>query len=381
MQSELTIHDYIDQLFIDKNTLLLTAQHLGIYDVNEQSTISQIVDYLDWNSLQDMVFNTHPGDAVTNLTPQDWDYYQQSNVPNGSNWEYINYYKALPTDITVIEGSYGLSYACANLMVETMPRIHIDAVTTTSKTLAYFYSGTANTKNIDVSFIKCTDITDLSHMFYKCTALENIIWGNAPFFDNAINLSYMFADTRSLKQIVLPANLKQVTDLSYLCEDSAVELLDLSLCDLSNVTSIDHLFHNARIVKDPTHPEVQYKIKIKASFPNPISGKYAFYISSYSYSHIYLDLSEMYVTSFSATTNIFYEMFYLDVMDIRNWDVTSIGIPISEWRKVLLINWNDRKIIVRDQTQKQWFITQGINQDTVNLQVMTVEEWEAHNNG
>ena len=89
----------------------------------------------------------------------------------------------------------------------------------------------------------------------------------------------------------------------------------------------------------------------------------------------------MYVTSFSDTTNIFYEMFYLDVMDIRNWDVTSIGIPISEWRKVLLTGWNDRKIIVRDQTQKQWFITQGINQDTVNLQVMTVEEWEAHNNG
>ena len=381
MQSELTIHDYIDQLFIDKNTLLLTAQHLGIYDVNEQSTISQIVDYLDWNYLQDVVFNTHPGDAVTDLTPQDWDYYQQSNVPIAGNWEYINYYKALPTDITVIEGSYGLSYACANLMVETMPRIHIDAVTTTSKTLAYFYSGAANTKNIDVSFIKCTDITDLSHMFYKCTALENIIWGNAPFFDNAINLSYMFADTYSLKQIVLPANLKQVTDLSHLCEHSAVELLDLSLCDLSNVTSIDYLFYNVRIVNDHAHPEVQYKIKIKANFPNPISGNYAFNFSNYSHTHIYLDLSEMYVTSFSDTTNIFYDMYYLDVMDIRNWDVTSIGIPISEWRKVLLTGWNDRKIIVRDQTQKQWFITQGINQDTVNLQVMTVEEWEAHNNG
>lgn len=380
MQSELTIHDYIDQLFIDKNTLLLTAQHLGIYDVNEQSTISQIVDHLDWNYLQDIVFNTHPGDAVTNLTPQDWDYYQQSYVPNGSNWEYINYYKALPTDITVIEGSYGLSYACANLMVETMPRIHIDAVTTTSKTLAYFYSGAINTKNIDVSFIKCTDITDLSYMFYKCTALENIIWGNAPFFDNATNLSYMFADTRSLKQIVLPANLKQVTDLSHLCEYSSVELLDLSLCDLSNVTSIDDLFHGARIVKDPAHPEAQYKIKIKASFPNPISGRYAFNLSE-SYRHTYLDLSEMYVTSFSNATNIFNSVYYLDVMDIRNWDVTSIGIPISEWKNVLLVSWNNRKIIVRDQTQKQWFITQGIDEYTVNKQVMTVEEWEAHNNG
>lgn len=380
MQSELTIHDYIDQLFIDKNTLLLTAQHLGIYDVNEQSTISQIVDHLDWNYLQDIVFNTHPGDAVTNLTPQDWDYYQQSYVPNGSNWEYINYYKALPTDITVIEGSYGLSYTCANLMVEIMPRIHIDAVTTTSKTLAYFYSGAINTKNIDVSFIKCTDITDLSYMFYKCTALENIIWGNAPFFDNATNLSYMFADTRSLKQIVLPANLKQVTDLSHLCEYSVVELLDLSLCDLSNVTSIDDLFHGARIAKDPTHPEAQYKIKIKASFPNPISGRYAFNLSE-SYRHTYLDLSEMYVTSFSNATNIFNSVFYLDVMDIRNWDVTSIGIPISEWKNVLLVSWNDRKIIVRDQTQKQWFITQGIDEYTVNKQVMTVEEWEAHNNG
>ena len=380
MQSELTIHDYIDQLFIDKNTLLLTAQHLGIYDVNEQSTISQIVDYLDWNYLQDVVFNTHPGDAVTDLTPQDWNYYQQSNVTIDGNWEYINYYKALPTDITVIEGSYGLSYACANLMVETMPRIHIDAVTTTSKTLAYFYSGAANTKNIDVSFIKCTDITDLSHMFYKCTALENIIWGNAPFFDNATNLSYMFADTRSLKQIVLPANLKQVTNLSHLCEYSAVELLDLSLCDLSNVTSIDSLFDGARIVKDPTHPEVQYKIKIKASFPNPISGRRAFRFGD-SYTHTYLDLSEMYVTSFSNTTNIFTGLYNLDVMDIRNWDVTSIGIPISEWKNVLLVSWDNRKIIVRDQTQKQWFITQGINQDTVNKQVMTVEEWEAHNNG
>ena len=380
MQSELTIHDYIDQLFIDKNTLLLTAQHLGIYDVNEQSTISQIVDYLDWNYLQDVVFNTHPGDAVTDLTPQDWNYYQQSNVTIDGNWEYINYYKALPTDITVIEGSYGLSYACANLMVETMPRIHIDAVTTTSKTLAYFYSGAANTKNIDVSFIKCTDITDLSHMFYKCTALENIIWGNAPFFDNATNLSYMFADTRSLKQIVLPANLKQVTNLSHLCEYSAVELLDLSLCDLSNVTSIDSLFDGARIVKDPTHPEVQYKIKIKASFPNPISGRRAFRFGD-SYTHTYLDLSEMYVTSLSKTTKIFTGLYNLDVMDIRNWDVTSIGIPISEWKNVLLVSWDNRKIIVRDQTQKQWFITQGINQDTVNKQVMTVEEWEAHNNG
>ena len=89
----------------------------------------------------------------------------------------------------------------------------------------------------------------------------------------------------------------------------------------------------------------------------------------------------MYVTSFSNTTNIFYGMFYLDVMDIRNWDVTSIGIPISEWKNVLLTGRNDRKIIVRDQTQKQWFITQGINQYTVDAQVRTVEEWEAHNNG
>lgn len=381
MQSELTIHDYIDQLFIDKNTLLLTAQHLGIYDVNEQSTISQIVDYLDWNYLQDVAFNTHPGDAVTDLTPQDWNYYQRSPVSNDGSWEFINYYKTLPTDITVIEGSYGLSYACANLMVETMPRIHIDAVTTTSKTLAYFYSGTANTKNIDVSFIKCTDITDLSYMFYNCTALENIIWGNAPFFDNAINLSYMFAGTRSLKQIVLPANLKQVTDLSHLCDRSAVELLDLSLCDLSNVTSIDYLFYKVPIVVNNTPPEVQYKIKIKANFPNPISGNRAFNLSGHLYTHIYLDLSEMYVTSFSSTTNIFGSGYYLDVMDIRNWDVTSIGIPISEWEEVLLTSGDDRKIIVRDQTQKQWFITQGINQSTVNLKVMTVEEWEAHNNG
>lgn len=381
MQSELTIHDYIDQLFVDKNLLKLTAQNLGVQDVNEQSTISQIIDYLDWDYLQELAFNTHPGDATTNLTTQDWNYYQQSYVPNNSTWANENYYKLLPTDITVIEGSYGLSYTCANVMTEAMPRVHIDAVTTTSKTLAYFYSGAINTKTIDMSFIKCADITNLSWMFSSCAALENIIWGDAPFFDNATNLSGMFSGTRSLSQVILPANLKHVTNLSSLCANSAVELLDLTLCDLSNVTDISYLFNNAHLVDNQTHPEVQYKIKIKANFPNPINGSRAFNFSNYYYTHIYLDLSEMYVTSFSTTTNIFNSVYWLDVMDVRNWDVTSIGIPISEWSKVLMNGWNERKIIVRNQTQKQWFITQGISQWTVENQVVTVEEWEALQNG
>lgn len=381
MQSELTIHDYIDQLFADKGTLLLTAQHLGIYDVDEQSTISQIIDHLDWDYLQEVSFNTHPGDSTTSLTPQDWNYYQQSQVPNDSCWANINYYKLLPADLTVIEGSYGLSYVCSNIQIEAMPRIHIDAVTTTSKTLQSFYSMAKNVKTIDVSFIRCADITNLSSMFYGCAALENIIWGDAPFFDHATNLSNMFENTRSLKQIILPANLKHVTNLYKLCTNSAVELLDLSLCDLSNVTSIGYLFYDAHIVDNNTHPEVQYKIKIKANFPNPIDGQRAFNFYDYYYTHIYLDLSEMYVTSFSNTTNIFSQVYWFDGMDIRNWDVTSIGIPVSEWRKVLMDGWDDRKIIVRNQAQRQWFITQGINRDTVNRQVVTVEEWEARNNG
>ena len=107
-----------------------------------------------------------------------------------------------------------------------------------------FYGCSALT-SLDLSNFNTAKVRDMSYMFYRCSALSSLDLSN---FNTAIvtNMSYMFSDCSTLSSLDLSNfNTAIVTNMSYMFNGcSALSSLDLSNFNTAIVTNMSYMFFN-----------------------------------------------------------------------------------------------------------------------------------------
>ena len=116
------------------------------------------------------------------------------------------------------------------------------------KSTAYWFDGCNLMTQCDMSKLETSDLTDASHMFYRCDSLTTL--GDLSGWDTSslTNASYMFRDCRSLTSVgdLSGWNTSNITNASGMFgnNSSLTTLGDLSGWDTSNITDASHMFAN-----------------------------------------------------------------------------------------------------------------------------------------
>ncbi len=114
-----------------------------------------------------------------------------------------------------------------------------------------FYNCSA-LKSIDFGSNFNTDnVTDMRNMFHNCNVLENLDLSNFNT-DNVIDMSFMFNNCKTLKTINLSNfNTNNVTDMRNMFNNcNVLENLDLSNFNTDNVTDMSFMFNNCNLLTD-----------------------------------------------------------------------------------------------------------------------------------
>ena len=104
------------------------------------------------------------------------------------------------------------------------------------KNLAYMFADTKEFKKVKVKI--SPNVTDMSHMFYKCSNIKSItIEGDT---SNVINMKDMFSGCSSLTSLTIEGNISgtNIKDMLNGCKS----LKSLTIKDISNVNNIENTF-------------------------------------------------------------------------------------------------------------------------------------------
>ena len=116
------------------------------------------------------------------------------------------------------------------------------------KSTAYWFDGCNLMTQCDMSKLETSDLTDASHMFYRCDSLTTIGDLSGWNTSNLTNASYMFQDCHSLTTIGnLPGwNTSSLTDASHMFYGCSklTSVGDLSGWNTSNLTNASGMFGN-----------------------------------------------------------------------------------------------------------------------------------------
>ena len=116
--------------------------------------------------------------------------------------------------------------------------------------MSYMFFNCSSLKELNLSNIK-TNVKDMSHMCYHCSSLKKINFSNFNT-NNVRNMRGMFSECSSLKELNLTDFItKNVTDMRYMFYDcSSLTEINLSSFNINNVTDIGYMFYNCSSLKE-----------------------------------------------------------------------------------------------------------------------------------
>ena len=363
MNSQLTIHDYIDQLFADKDLLYTTLRNVGDSTSQQTDTFSQLVPKV--MNIQHLLFNN----TVTQA--------QLNNLASYNEYWWQKYYvNAYPKEVTVAANFTGTEFLrefCAGLMTTSIPKIIVpDTIVDRYQSygMEAMYSGCKNVTSIDVSGINPTGVIKANSMFSGCRSLQHLDLDSMPCLPNIQDATAMLNSCWSLTGTLKITKFRDVKSLSSFCGGTRITTLDLSESDLSHLTTMGNIFYGSSAES----------IKVIGQIPGD-TNLAGFVITNSSVRS--LDLSQLTFLNDEVSTgsisNFTYRTKDMTFIDIRNFERSDIGnmlyVRSSQW-DTYGIPW-DCVIVVKNTNMKQ-LVTQAHPKLT---HVYTVEEWEARNNG
>ena len=151
-----------------------------------------------------------------------------------------NYFSVKETiSASSTSGSYTLIYSSFTKYIDVM---FIDGVETTISSAKTFSSKGEHTIQMIMDTSK---VTNMDHMFYYCSGLMSIDFGNIFDTSKVTDMRYMFYECRSLTSVTFGNNFNtsKVTDMKSMFNNcSGLTSLDLSSFDTSKVTNMEYMF-------------------------------------------------------------------------------------------------------------------------------------------
>ena len=100
--------------------------------------------------------------------------------------------------------------------------------------------------HIDISKWDVSNVTNMSHMFCRCSSLKSV--GDLSSWDvsNVIDMSFMFQLCKKFNQDLSEWNVSSVTNMGYMFDRCHSFNKCLSNWDVSNVTNMENMFWNCK---------------------------------------------------------------------------------------------------------------------------------------
>lgn len=197
-------------------------------------------------------------------------------------------------------------------------------------------SGCSNLKEVDLSLVNVSNVTDFSSMFNNCSELKTVDVSNFTSNANAGNFSSMFAYCTKLESINFGDDFdtSMATNMSSMFQDcSTIEELDLHSFDGTYVNNVSYMFQRCTKLK---------KINLSNFTTSQTWGT-------------------------SSVTTIFSGCKALEELDMRSFEFTSqTGTVVNRLLSMLSTS---VLIIVKDTANKNWILS-----ELPNLNVKTVAE-------
>ena len=171
-------------------------------------------------------------------------------------------------------------------------------------------------------FGNITHITDMSYMFFDCSSLKEIYFTNFNT-DNITDMSFMFHGCQSLKELDLSCfNTENVTNMRNMFNNCKIlEEINLSSFDTRNVTDMRNMFNNCKRLKELNisnfNTKNVYDIKGMFSFCESLEK---------------LDLSCFNTGNVINMSNMLshcYNLSYLDISNFSTYNVTNMNNMFS----------------------------------------------------
>ena len=170
----------------------------------------------------------------------------------------------------------------------------------------------------EINNLDTSNITNMKEMFYNCSSLSN--------------LDLTGFDTN---------NVTTMASMFYNC--SKLTSLDLSNFNTNNVIGISAMFQQCSSLET---------INLNNFNPTSISTMASMFYNCSKLTS--LDLSSFYAINITNLNSTFDGCSVLNKLDIRNFDFTNVTSSINTFRKIPV----DCEIIVKDDTAKEWVLTQ-----------------------
>lgn len=212
----------------------------------------------------------------------------------------------------------------------------IPAFSYSGNSCSSMFSGCSNLKEVDLSLVNVSNVTNFSSMFYDCPELETVDVSNFTSNASAGNFSSMFGYCTKLESINFGDDFdtSMATNMSYMFQGcSNIKELDLHSFDGTYVNNIGYMFQGCSELK-----------KINLSNFN----------TSQTWSQ-------------SSLTNIFSGCKKLEELDMRSFEFTNQTQNVVN--RLLYMLSTSVLIIVKDTANKDWILG-----TLPNLNVKTVAE-------
>lgn len=235
------INDYLNQLQLDKQTLVDTLNAKGVEASNEET----------FTSLVPKVSNIQNGENLSEYFAEVIPY--DINVPYG--WG--NAIKKLPPFIFNGTNANSLFRYCK---AEEINLSNFDTTNTT--TMSMMFRECSNVKELDLSSFNTSNVTNMSNIFHSCYYLENLILGEN--FDTSKvtamdNMFYGCGNLQNINEIINSLNGSANKTLRYFYAyiggvgssvHTPVPNLNITTFDTSNVTDMSMAFQSSKQIKN-----------------------------------------------------------------------------------------------------------------------------------
>ena len=176
-----------------------------------------------------------------------------------------------------------------------------------------------NLKTISFVNFEASNIADMSRMFYNCSSLENVEFGNNFNTPSLINMEYMFSSCKSLKSLDLTKfDTSKVLYMNNLFEDCiSLESIVLSSFDTRNVIQMESMFQNCHnlVSLDLNNFQTSSARQIYNMFYGCTNMKT-------------IDISNFDTFQITNFANLFYDCQSLTNLDLKSFD-TDLGSDMS----------------------------------------------------
>ena len=209
-----------------------------------------------------------------------------------------------------------------------------------SKDVSSLFSEFTNLKEVDLSYLDLSNITDMNHMFFSDSNLEKITWPENLNTSKVTDMSYMFRDCNLLKEIDLSnfdtSKVKSMKSMFYKCK--SLTNLDVSNFDTANVEEMNFMFLGCSNITELDVSKFNTsKVTSMKSMFNQCSKLKDINVSNFDTSNV-TDMSFMFrecnllkelnLSNFNTKSVIYFQyMFYncysLEALDVSGFDVLS----------------------------------------------------------